>query len=66
MVFLLIEYQGEQHYFELPHYSNESLEDRRARDEKKFEYCQKNNIKLLKIPFGDFDKISWNYLRTKI
>lgn len=65
-LYLLLEYQGEQHYSEISYFSHDLLENRKERDIAKQEYCNKNNIKLVKIPFGDFDKISWDYLKTII
>lgn len=32
---------------------------------KKREYCQKHNIKLVEIPYIDYDKINWEYLKEK-
>lgn len=62
----LIEYQGIQHYQKSPQFDNwETLEERQLRDKYKRTYCQKNNIKLIEIPYFDEDKLSWEYLREK-
>ena len=58
-VLKLIEYQGYQHYDSNDiWYNGES-------DKKKQEYCQKNNIQLIEIPYVDFKKLSWEYLKEK-
>ena len=57
----LIEFDGEQHFKEI---NNErfkrsgSLKERQARDKLKDDYCKDNNIKLVRIPYYDIDKIS--------
>jgi hypothetical protein len=35
-------------------------------DKMKKEYCKKNNINLIEIPYTDFDIISWDYLKNKL
>lgn len=64
----LIEYQGRQHYEESFVFdgSADSFELRQQRDNIKRNYCYKNGIKLIEIPYTDLDKISWNYLKEKI
>lgn len=59
----LIEYQGVQHY----------LEDQRGKwkspkehDQMKREYCKNHNIPLIEIPYTDFDKIDFDYLKNKL
>ncbi len=54
--FYLIEYQGEQHYRPMrwKHFDNESI---KKRDQIKKDYCLRNNIDLLIIPYWDFDHI---------
>ncbi len=59
---ICIEYQGEQHY-ELVTFSGridteKDLEERQKRDRIKKDYCEKNNIPLLEIPY-------WNYNKTE-
>lgn len=61
----LIEYQGIQHYHpEVLHGSWKSAPQ--EHDTMKKEYCQKNNITLIEIPYTDFDIIDWNYLKNKL
>jgi hypothetical protein len=58
---LLIEYDGEGHYF--PVFGNtlekkqKNLEDCQRRDKIKNEWAKENNIPLLRIPYWDFDRI---------
>jgi very-short-patch-repair endonuclease len=49
-----IEYDGEQHFF--PIYGKEELEVTKKRDRIKDEFCEKNNIRLLRIPYTKRDK----------
>lgn len=58
---LLIEYQGIQHF----NNSDFGRIQRENSDPKKREYCQKHNIKLVEIPYIDYDKINWEYLKEK-
>lgn len=60
----LIEYQGEQHYKDTTRGSWKNLPFQH--DAMKKEYCKKNSIKLIEIPYTDFNKLSWNYLESKI
>lgn len=53
----LLEYDGEQHYMERNN-SNDTLEERQARDKIKNEYAKSHNIPLKRIPYWDFDKIT--------
>lgn len=52
----LIEYQGIQHYEET------KWESPIENDILKREYCNKNNIRLIEIPYWDYDKLNDNYL----
>lgn len=55
---ILIEANGKQHYESIEFYGGEKMfELRKKRDKIKREYAKKNNIKLLEIPYWDFDKI---------
>ena len=60
---IAIEYQGQQHYYETSFY-NDSLETRQKRDQIKRDYCKKNNIKLIEIPYWDYDKLNEDYLQS--
>lgn len=58
---LLIEYDGEGHYFpcfgSTLEQKQKNLEDCQRRDKIKNEWALKNNIPLLRIPYWDFDRI---------
>jgi len=56
---ILIEYQGRQHY-ESEEFmgGDKDLKLRQERDNIKREYCLKNNIKLIEIPYWNFDNIN--------
>ena len=53
--FLLIEYDGIQHFKKLKYKNELSLQ--KKRDNIKNEYCKNHNIELLRINYKDFDKI---------
>ena len=63
---LLIEYDGEQHfsYKEKNTFWNtkEEFEKCYYRDIYKTQWAQKNNIRLKRIPYWDYDKINLNYI----
>ena len=53
-----IEYDGEQHFEIVEHFGGlDSFIDTKIRDTIKNEYCKKNNIKLIRIPYWEFDNI---------
>jgi len=52
---MLIEYDGEFHYF--PIMGEEALAKQQYHDELKNEYCRKNNITLLRIPYWEFENV---------
>ena len=56
----LIEFDGRQHYTggDAAWSHKESLEVIQKRDKQKNDYCQKNNIKLIRIPYYDIGNIS--------
>jgi len=60
---VLIEYQGKQHYFPVDfagkgeEWANEQFKINQIKDQIKRDYCNNNNIKLLEIPYWDFDNI---------
>lgn len=62
----LIEYDGKQHYergsFRM---SDEEFEEVQKRDKIKTDYCKENNIKLIRIPYWDFDNIE-NILKDEL
>lgn len=51
-----IEYDGEQHFKEST-MCNDSLKDRQARDQIKTQYCKDHDIKLIRIPYTEYDNI---------
>ena len=60
-VIKLIEFDGEQHYFErINRWNNskESLNDIQRRDKEKNEWALKNNIPLVRIPYWERDNIT--------
>ena len=60
-LYCLIEYQGRQHYIK----PGNAWTDPTEHDNQKKEYCNLHNIKLIEIPYTDFDKIDFNYLKKK-
>lgn len=53
-----IEYDGIQHYEPQSNWGGEEgLKSTQERDNLKTEYCEKNNIKLIRIPYWEFDNI---------
>lgn len=64
----LIEYDGEQHF----EYKNQgwntkdNFEQVQYRDKLKNQYCKEKGIKLIRIPYWDYNKIDINYLLNKI
>ena len=59
----LIEFDGEQHYRPVAfgnmtdEQAKQQFETNKKRDEIKNTYCEQNKIKLIRIPYWDFDKI---------
>lgn len=62
-----IEYQGKQHYKAINYFGGyEKFKLQQQRDKIKRDYCKNNNIKLLEIPYWNFDNIEQtltNYLK---
>lgn len=55
---ILIEYNGEQHYNPIEFFGGKkSLEKQQEHDRRKREYAKQNNIKLIEIPYWDFENI---------
>ena len=52
---ICIEYDGEFHYRDI--FKNGDLEKQKNRDLTKNNFCIKNNMKLIRIPYWNFDKI---------
>jgi len=63
---LIIEYNGTQHYNEIKYFGGlKTLIDIKDRDRRKKLICEKNNIKLIIIPYTKFNEIK-NILLTNI
>lgn len=60
-----IEYDGEQHFKEVSLCSS-SLVERQKKDLIKNNYCKKNNIKLIRIPYTDYKIINKEYFYDRI
>ena len=59
----LIEYQGRQHYEPSEYYGGEiAFKKQKEYDNLKKNYCIKNNIQLIIIPYTDFNKIDNDYI----
>ena len=55
---ICIEYDGQQHYQIIETFGGlDRFIDQKIRDTIKNIYCQQNNIKLIRIPYWDFDRI---------
>lgn len=59
----LIEFQGAQHYEPKPNFGGYSgLRKQQFNDMKKREYCERNNIILLEIPYLDEGRMNYDYI----
>lgn len=55
---ILIEYDGEQHYKMFDYFGGfDKFVNTKIRDTIKNEYCKKNNIKLIRIPYWEYENI---------
>lgn len=61
----LIEYHGRQHYMEINGYFHDNLSFRTKRDNDKVEYCFRNKIPLIIIPYTHLGKITLNDLKIE-
>lgn len=61
-----IEYDGEQHFISKKSGWNtkEHLKETQYRDNIKDRYCQNKNIKLIRIPYTDYNKIDETYIES--
>jgi len=55
---ILIEFDGEYHYSPRPHKIFKRYLTQRKNDLIKNKFCRENNLKLIRIPFWDYDKIN--------
>lgn len=63
----LVEYQGDIHFKSTGGWNTEEeLQARQSRDEAKRQYCKEHNIKLVEIPYTDYDILNQDYLRKAI
>jgi len=65
---MCVEYDGIQHFQFTPrfHETEQDFKEQQFRDKIKTDYCTKNNIKLIRIPYTEFDNIETileNYFR---
>ena len=54
----LIEYDGIQHYKDNNYGWNENIENIKYKDKIKTDYCKKNNIPLIRIPYTKYDSLT--------
>lgn len=62
---VLIEFDGRQHYELAFNYNEQDLIDRKRKDEIKNNFCKHNNIKLIRIPYWEYEEIE-NILRKEL
>lgn len=64
---ILIECQGQQHYMPVEIFGGEQqFKKQKEYDNKKKEYCLNKNLKLIEIPYWDYEKIDEKYIKEKI
>lgn len=62
---LLIEYDGEQHFKPIEFFGGkQKFEEQQKRDNFKNNYCLINNIRLIRIPYSDYQKITKEYIEN--
>lgn len=63
-----IEYDGEQHFNarEAGYFTSETVKEIQHRDRVKEDFCKKHNIKLIRVPYTDYDKLSLEYIKNRI
>ena len=64
----IIEYDGKQHSIQGNGNfdNNEKFQTTQEHDNLKTKYCQDKNIKLIRIPFYDYNKLNVDYIKEKI
>lgn len=61
-----IEYDGEQHFQPIEIFGGEQrFKEQQILDSIKNQYCKEHNIKLIRIPYTDYNKINYEYLKQK-
>lgn len=66
-LYCLIEYNGQQHYKITGGWNNEErFREQQVRDFIKQAYCTKYGIKLIIIPYWEYEDITWDYLKGKM
>ena len=65
---ICIEFDGKQHfeYVATWHKTKENFDQALLRDNEKTKFCISNNIKLIRIPYWDYDKLSPLFLQEEI
>lgn len=59
----LIEYDGEQHFKAIDIWGGkEQLKIQQERDRRKNQWCKKNNIRLIRIPYTEYNNLTIEYL----
>lgn len=63
---IVIEYNGQQHYRPVNYFGGvENFNKQKTRDRWKASYCKEHHLKLIVIPYLDYDILDWNYLLDK-
>lgn len=66
-LYCLIEYNGQQHYEVTGGWNNEEhLREQQTRDFIKQAYCAKYGIKLIIVPYWEYENITWEFLKGKM
>lgn len=66
-VIALIEYQGEQHYESATLFGgSKGLRKQKYNDSRKRTYCARNRLKLIEIPYWEYQDVNYDYLYYKI
>lgn len=62
-----IEYDGEQHFHPVEYFGGEDAFNRQIiYDNVKNEWCKKNGVNLIRIPYTDYDKIDISYIIQRL
>ena len=56
---ILIEFDGLEHYEPIKYFGGlDKFNERKRNDDIKSQYCKNNNIKLIRIPYWEYDNIN--------